>query len=210
MARNLTKKFDCIILCEGDKDAEIIKILNNILGLQLGDNVAVTYAGGIRNLYDLAKYISVLARLSRKLKLLGILLDLDDKKPEDRFYSVKNSLSTAGLHLGDVKMLSPQVYNALLKIDDRSLDIKIALMGVMDLPFKRHMIEDHIIKTAIYNGYISLNELNKFKNAKELLAVFSGDIRGIPNHARVDGLRRAFETTNYDAGKNKRHHMKEI
>jgi len=29
LIHNLTKKFDCTILCEGGKDAEIIKILNN-------------------------------------------------------------------------------------------------------------------------------------------------------------------------------------
>ena len=126
IARNLTKKFDCIILCEGKRDAEIIKILNNKLALQLGDNIAITHAEGIRNLLDLAKYIGVLARLSRKLKLLGILLDLDTKKPDERFHSIKDSLDAAGLHLENIEILSPQVYNGLLKINRRSLDIKIA------------------------------------------------------------------------------------
>ncbi|MHA1589580.1 MAG: DUF3226 domain-containing protein [Candidatus Njordarchaeales archaeon] len=192
MARDLTKKFDCIILCEGKSDAEILKILNRRLNLQLGDNVAVTHAEGIKNLLELAKYISALARISRRLKLIGILIDLDNETPSNRFQRIKNSLNAVELDLVNVNILSSQLYNGLLKLDDRSLDIKIALAGLMDLPFQKHMIEDYVVKAAIINGTISKSLLSKHSDAKTLLSAQSISINEFLTKVGIDVLKKSF------------------
>ncbi len=190
---NLTKKFDAIILCGGKSDAEIIKILNRKVGLQLGNNIAITHSEGIRNMLKLAKYISVLSRLSRKLKLLGIIIDLDDKKPEERFNSIKNSLNAANLQLESIQKLKQQVYNGILKINNRSLDIKIALAGLTELPFQRHMIEDYITKIALTKNQITQEIPKQFNSAKTLLQVLQINIRSILNNTGKQELEEVFE-----------------
>ena len=192
MARDLRRRFDCVILCEGKSDAEILKILNHRLNLRLGDNIAITHAEGISNLLELAKDISALARVSRRLKLIGILIDLDDKAPSDGFQAIRISLKAVGLDLRNTKLLSQQLYNGLLSLNDRSLDIKIAFAGLIDLPFQKHMIEDYIVKAATIDGTISKNLLSMYGDAKTLLSAQSIDTNDFLTKVGIDVLEKAF------------------
>mgnify|MGYP000371378465 CR=1 FL=1 len=66
MARDLMR-LDALVLCEGTRDAELFKLVAGEPGMRLG----VTDCGGIREVYEVGRYVADLARLSRRLKSLA-------------------------------------------------------------------------------------------------------------------------------------------
>jgi len=97
MARDLLH-FDAIVLCEGLSDAELLKMVAG--GPEA--NLAITDCGGVRGIYEIGRYVVALARLSRRLKALGVLVNADELRRlaharcEEPKVSVKDVLAALG------------------------------------------------------------------------------------------------------------------
>ncbi len=61
----------------------------NVLAIQLSDT---SDCGGKDSLYDINKSISLLARLSRKIRVIGVIVDSESLSVEDRVRSIMDSL----------------------------------------------------------------------------------------------------------------------
>lgn len=68
LSKDLKRKFEAIVLCEGETDVKILKAVTEKIGVEAKLSIGVTDYGGIENLKDLAQTISSLMGLSGDLK----------------------------------------------------------------------------------------------------------------------------------------------
>jgi len=161
LARNLTRRLSEIILCEGATDAEILKLVAG----KPDKNVGVTDCGGVRQLYEVGRYIAALARCSRRLETIGVIVDADKYTYVERANSLINSLKAHELQVSRLEEVSEGLYETL--IEQRRLLICIA--GLSDIPVKAHSIEDHLVKALILEGRISIEDARGKPSSKDLL-----------------------------------------
>jgi len=89
--------FDALVLCEGKDEVEVIKASMRKLEIKVPGNVGLSYAEGINQLYKLTKFLIVLLKLLRKVKVIGVLLDSEKMSIEERVKSLRDSLKSKGL-----------------------------------------------------------------------------------------------------------------
>ena len=152
MARDLMQ-LDAIVLCEGTRDAELLKLVAGEPGMRLG----VTDCGGIREVYEVGRYVAALARLSRRLKSLGVLVNADEYEPAERASGLIRSLREHELETGELERISEGLFKA--HVEGRPLIICVA--GRMDLPVDGHCIEDHVLTALVLAGELSLNDVRR-------------------------------------------------
>ena len=161
MARDLLH-FDAIALCEGPSDAELLKLVAS----EPEANLAITDCGGMRGVYEISRYVAVLARLSRKLKALGVLVNADEFRPADRARGLLNSLREHGLEVGELEPVCACLFRT--EVEQRPLIVCVAGLG--DVPVDKHCIEDHVLKAFILSGIITLDAIRQAADELRRLA----------------------------------------
>ena len=167
-------RLNALILCEGKTEVEVVKKIAEKLRISLQDfSVDVTDCEGIEVVPQMTSAILTLARLSRKLKVMVVIIDAEDMNIEDRIRSFADSLRARGAQMGvQVSNPSPiddQVYSVKVIVENRTLAMVIAINGVFTLPFQGHKLEDHAVKLLLLSGKMSDEDLERYKDSKEVI-----------------------------------------
>jgi len=171
MARYLDKHLDAVVLCEGPSDAELLKLVVGEPGMSLG----VTDCGGLRPLYEVGRYVAALARVSRKLRSLGVVVNADEYEPADRARALAQSLREHGLKVGELDPVSEGLFR--LQVEQRPLVICVA--GLKDVPVDRHCIEDHVLRALIAAGDLTLNDIRRRAEELRRMASIRQELRRV-------------------------------
>ena len=163
-------RLNALILCEGKTEVEVVKRIAEKLGVSLQDfSVGVTDCEGIEVVPKMTSAILVLARLSRRLKVMVVIIDAEDMNVEDRVRSFTDSLGARGARVSNLSPIDDQVYFVRVTVEDRTLAMVIAINGVFTLPFRRHKLEDHAVKLLLLSGRMSDEDLGRYKDSKEVI-----------------------------------------
>ncbi len=182
-------RLKAIVVCEGQTDTEIIKEVAKKLGYKLGNHVAITDCEGIDNIPIV---VSSLAKLSRSLSTLAIVIDLDDKEASERIESLINSLRSHSIEITDPKLLNQKVFASNVARGEQSFNIVVTLMGLEEIPVEKHSIEDHVIKLMALKGSINLTSIQGIKSSKQLIDNYQ-KIAPLINKACEENIRSAFQ-----------------
>jgi len=181
------EKLRAIILCEGKGDAEILKDIVEKLDVPSRGNVAVTDCGGISMISEMADSVARVARISKALKKIAVMVDANDQTFEQRIEAFKNSLKDHGVNTDYVQ----EITESLHVVKGERIDIAIKIAGVMNLPFAKHTIEDHTVQLLMLEGKIKHGQLRKANSAKEIIQSKEfGDIIGT---ADEENVKRSFK-----------------
>lgn len=174
-------------MCGGKIDAEIIKLIySRILAnleLEKIKSIAISDCEGIDKLYGLIRAIALLARLSRRLSSLAVIVDADQFTFEERFRSLVNSLNSVGLDVGvsNDYVVNERVFKALVNIDGKSINLYVAVNGIVEYGFTRHILEDHVIKLLELEGKLRIDDIKELSrrglgSSKEVIRIKGIDI----------------------------------
>ena len=187
-ARDLTRRLATVILCEGKTDTTLLKTLISKAGIEVTKSVGITDCEGVSSLEQVAAYTATLARISRRLKEIVLIVDANEHTPGQRFQSLMNSLRANQVEIEGEEIISEYVYKAI--IPNSVLLVKIA--GILDLPFRKHMIEDYAVLLLILNGEVKENELTLSSSAKEFLDRYGRDMISIIEESEREKVQQAF------------------
>jgi len=187
-ARDLTRRLATVILCEGKTDTTLLKTLISKAGIEVTKSVGITDCGGVSSLEQVAAYTAALARISRRLKEIVLIVDANEHTPGQRFQSLMNSLRANQIEIEEEEIISEYVYKA---ITPKTI-ILVKIAGKLDLPFRKHMIEDYAVLLLILNGEVKQNELTLSSSAKEFLDRHGKDIISIIEESEREKVQQAF------------------
>jgi hypothetical protein len=190
MAKDLTRKFGAIILCEGRKDAEILKALIAKTEISLRGNIGVTDCGGMPAIQDVAAFTATLARLSRRLAIIAIIVDADEHTFNQRAQSVINSLRANRIDIRETHKVAESLYNAKTK----KLDVLVQIAGIKGLPFQKHTIEDHVIQLLLLERKMKKQEIKEAKEAKEIITKQKMNPKTIIQNSEEQKVEQAFRS----------------
>jgi len=165
IARDLTKRLSSVVLCEGSSDVDILKAVVE----EPEVNIGITDCGGIRETYEVARYVAVLAYQSRRLRSLGILVNADEFSYEDRARSLLDSLVAHGIPIKGLERVDKGIFKSSFRLHTRRYSVLICIAGVKELPLSRHCIEDHIVSALLMDKRISRRELEGISSSKDFL-----------------------------------------
>jgi len=196
MARNITRrKLDAIFVCEGKRDSEVLK---GIMGRIFEDkerNLAVTDCEGKDAVTEIAKDIAALASVSRTLRAVPIVIDADEHSFAERARSISDSLrAIAGIDLEMTK-----VDMDIFEPRSQSLRIKVfvKVVGDPNLPYKRHTIDDHIVRLLLLENLVEKEKIEKYDIAKECIDEFIGlkntAVKELILSSQPENVQKAFE-----------------
>ncbi len=167
-------RLNALILCEGKTEVEVVKKIAEKLGISLQDfSVGVTDCEEIEVVSRMTSAVLALARLSRRLKVMVVIIDAEDMNVKDRIRSFVDGLRARGTQIG-VQVFNPspindQVYSVKVIVENRTLAMIIAINGVFTLSFQRHKLEDHAVKLLLLSGKMSDEDLERYKDSKEVI-----------------------------------------
>jgi len=195
VARNITKrKLDIIFVCEGKRDSEVLKgLISKIFGV-VGKNLAVTDCEGKDSISEIALDIATLAQLSRTLKRVAILIDADEHDPKARASSLCNSLRAK---IGEIKLI--ELGTGFFKIELKKFEIEVFLKvaGDLSLHYKKHTIDDYIVRLLILENEIQEEDASRYTTAKECVNEFletkSTTVKNLILNAQMESVQKAFE-----------------
>ncbi len=190
IARSVVRILDVFMLCEGRTDVEIFKVIAEKLGLRDFKELGITDSGGVEIVYELAKYIMTISKLSKKLKALAAIIDSNEYSPNQRVHSFINSLKFIGANIIRLTDLRDNVYSFLM--NGRKLIILVA--GLLELPFKKHMIEDYVVKLLIEQGVLSLLQIVNYESAKDVLTSRGIDPLKVIRDAEEKEVKKVFQS----------------
>lgn len=194
MARNVTgRRLDMIFVCEGKRDSEVLKgVINKVFGIQRG--LAVTDCEGKDAISEVTMYIATLAFVSRSLRAVPIVIDADEHTPADRARSISDSLRA---RINDVEMI--EVEDDIFEIRSRKFRVKIfvKVVGDFNLPYKKHMIDDHVLRLLVLENLVEKEEIGRCNTAKECVDEFiesnSTTVKELILNAQLENVQKAFE-----------------
>lgn len=157
-------KFNSILICEGKSDSELVKVLSKKIGVDL-KGVGITDCEGVNNLTEIVGYIISLSKISKRVKKLIVLIDMDEYSPEDRIESLENALRSKGLDLKFSKV-NRSIYETEI---ESSRKLIVLLLGIPELRIKRKCIEDHSVEVMILTGKLNERDLIGKSSSKEIL-----------------------------------------
>ncbi len=195
MARNLTRRrLDIIFICEGKRDVEVLKGVIEKIFDDLPSNIAVTDCEGKDTISEVTLYTATLAEVSRKLRVISILIDADDKSKLEKANSIVNSLRARVENIS-IKEIEEDIF----KIQSRfNVKILVKVAGDFSLPYEKHTIDDYIVKLLILENEIQDADLKKYYNAKELVNDFLENNNNVSTkdlilQAEEENVQKAFE-----------------
>ena len=189
VCRDLTKKFRAIILCEGDKDATTLKSLIAKMNVQITGNIGITDCGGFPTIREIAAYVASLARLSRKLAKIALIVDANEESLDQRFRSIVDSLRANGVNVQSTQTIAESIYMAKTE----SLDILIKIAGIVNLSLQSHAMEDYAIQLLIIGDEVEERQLNSFRTAKDFLNQIDREPEEIIRQSQDERVEQAYE-----------------
>jgi len=167
---NRLMKLDALILCEGRTETEVVKRIAEKLGISLREfSVGVTDCEGIEVVPRMTSAVLALAKLSRRLKVMVVVIDAENMDVESRLRSFTNSLKAKGAQTSTPSPINEQVYSIKVTVENRTLVMIIAVSGDFILPFQRHKLEDHVVRLLLLNGKVSEEDLRRYRDSKEVI-----------------------------------------
>lgn len=181
------RRFHAIILCEGKRDVDVLKAVIRKLNLPFQKNVGITDCGGLVKLKDTASIMAALARISRKLEVVGVLVDANKSSPPKRVEALINSLRAKTGGVGDVS----EVEDGIFVVNVGRLKFIIYILGDERLPFQKHEMEDYLVDLMIENGQIDSREIAGV-SAKSFLEERDVDSLDLVESSGADAVKKAF------------------
>ena len=124
-------RLNVLILCEGKTEVEVVKKIAEKLGISLQDfSVGVTDCEGIEVVSRMTSSVLALARLSRRLKVMVVIIDAEDMNVKDRIRSFADGLRARGARVSNPSPIDDQVYSVKITVENRALAMIIAINGV--------------------------------------------------------------------------------
>mgnify|MGYP000141379286 CR=1 FL=1 len=118
------------MLVEGKTEVEVVKKIAEKLRYLCKTSVGVTDCGGIEVVPQMTSAILALARLSRRLKVMVVIIDAEDMNIEDRIRSFADGLRARGARVSNPSPIDDQVYSVKITVENRALAMIIAINGV--------------------------------------------------------------------------------
>ena len=164
-------KLDSIVLCEGKTEVETVKHVVEKLGFKVDLNVGLADYEGIRVVPRIVQAIAALAKIARKIRSIGVLVDSEKQTYYERVNSVIDSLRAKNINVEKPTPLggSRQVFKTNLRINEKTIALIVAVSGVENYPFKKHTIENHALELMILENKLKPEKLNVLKEAKDLV-----------------------------------------
>lgn len=187
IASGIIRRFYALILCEGRSDSEIVKAVARKLELMPNRSVGITDCGGKDSLKNIASYAAILAEYSRKLNMIGVIIDADKYSPNERAHSFFNSIKA---HLGVTSDIS-KIADAVYTFNVERLQFVIHIAGDVDLPFTKHEIEDYVVRLIIRIGKADRNSITGVR-AKAFLECLDIDFLSLIEESTRDDVEDAF------------------
>ena len=193
-----------IVLCEGKRDVEVLKVIAKRLGfLDMLRDVAVTDSEGIDTLRGtvLPSILSLMLGKVIKVKPLALIVDANKLAAEERLQAVINSLKSRGYEIHSCEKICDNVWSIRTTIaierEPEAFAIEIvpviiAINGIFQHPFENlevHELEDHIAYLKFLTSRLGEEEIMRVKRASQL--VTDDDLNLIEN-ADEENIRKAF------------------
>ncbi len=199
IAKNATVRLSAIIICEGLTEAEIVKKLKAKLNIKYGGTIGVWHGGGQPNIYELIDYVMVLARLSKHVKAIGLVIDAEDKDLNEKYRQIYGYLvrKSGEYGISSIEEVSCNQGFYLVKVririnGQREIYVPIAISGLPDLDLQYHMIEDHALKLAIKIGMKNRNIVHRIKRSKDAFSN-RNEVLEIIDNVSVDDVVNVFK-----------------
>lgn len=166
LASGFTKRLDAMILCEGSEDSQDLYALTAKLKISFQEQVGLSSCGGVTELQQVAPCVSALARVSRSLRRIALIVDANGSTVNERVGSLVQSLNSHNVSTENLDLVSGSIYKA----DSGNLKLLIKIAGEMSLPFKRHERDDYAVQLLLLNGEITMNDLAGFSKSSDFLS----------------------------------------
>lgn len=190
MCKKLEQRFKTLILCEGERDTKALKGVLTRLEMLPARKTGVTDCGGTPAIRDITRYTEILARLSRTLERIVVMTDADEHDFKDTAQSFADSLRAHGVSFERVDRISESLYNVRTKRPS----ILIQTAGILELPFPKHTIDDHIVQLLLLEGRISEDQLRTATSTKDIVDEQTEDARTIIENAQREHVEQAFSS----------------
>lgn len=96
---------------------------------------------------NLAEALLSLARFSRKLETIAILVDAEKETPQERIKSIVDSLKSRNIKITkDPEKCCKQTYKTEILVNNRKITLIISVSGIYTVSKEKHTIEDHMVK----------------------------------------------------------------
>ncbi|MHA1506470.1 MAG: DUF3226 domain-containing protein [Candidatus Asgardarchaeia archaeon] len=189
---NRLKRLDVILLCEGRTEVEIIKAVVKKLDVEVKLHIGLTDCEGIDALPRLASTVALLANLSRKLKVLSVLVDAETMNFIDRVNNIISSLRAKKLWTTSPQPIAKcdQVFQLYIKTYFRKLPLIIAVSGIKEFEFVKHCIEDHGVRLMLLERNIDSQEVLKYSEAEQI--VRRNELIEIIKNSKRENTEKAF------------------
>ena len=188
MCKNLEGRFRTLILCEGKRDTEVLKGIITRLEIPPTGNIGVTDCGGSPAIRDIARYTETLARLSRKLETMVVMIDADEHTFKEKVQSFVESLMAHNISIEGTDEIAESLYN----VRTERLNILVQMAGMQELPFPKHTIDDHITQLLLLEGRISQDQLQTATSTKEIIDEQTENARTIIENSQRELVEQAF------------------
>ena len=164
------KALDSIILCEGATEKLVTKKLVVKLRIDVHRDVGILECGGIPHIYNYASIVSLLVSIAYKVRSIGVIVDGEDMKPQQRAESLVNSIRARGIEVHGLREVKQQLFKSkAVTPNKRSIDLLIAVNGVYSYNLVRHTIHDHGLMLAYRMNRISNNTLQTARLAEDII-----------------------------------------
>ena len=189
LASRKLARLDCIILGEGKGEVKVFKEYLRRINIEIEFELGLTDCEGIDTLYEIAKTISILARIKRKIKVIAMIVDSESFSKEDRVKSVVDSLGKE-FKITNVEKICCNTYLTKMSIDRRNVWLVISINGEDSLPFKSKMLEDHGVQILLLENKISIEKLSQYNNSKEIIS--ENHLIDLIRNTKIEYVRKAF------------------
>ena len=196
MAKSIKGKLDIIFVCEGKRDAEILKgVLSKVFGTT-DKNLAVTDCEGKDSVKEIAKDIIALSSVSKHLKAVPIIIDADDDTPAKRAESLSNSIRTT-TRFTDVDIF--EISRDIFELRSREFRVKafVKVIGDFSLPYERHTIDDYVLRLLTLEGLVDERKIEGYNTAKDCINEFieskGTTVKELILSAQPENVQKAFE-----------------
>jgi len=195
MAKNVTgRRLDIIFVCEGKRDSEVLKgVIGKIF--ESTKNMAVTDCEGKDAVTEVAKDIAALASVSRTLKTLPIVIDADNYSPVERARAIANSLQARANIDIEMTEVCEDIFE--LQLQGFSVKVFVKVAGDFSLPYKKHAIDDHVLRLLLLENLVEMEKIKKYDTAKECVDEFiessSTTVKELILNAQLENVQDAFE-----------------
>jgi len=186
-----------VVLCEGLRDAEVLKALAERVGFaEALSDVAVTDSEGFNALRGevLPSLLAlIMGKVISRPKPLAVVVDADRLSPRDRVEAIADSLRSRGYRVADAESICNGTWVLKVAWSAGATTLLAAVNGVFVEPFatlETHELEDHVAYLKLLMGLLTEGDVRGVRKASELVS--TRDFALIESSSR-EHLEKAFE-----------------